>query len=117
MCRRPTDPGWIITSLTVRDLAPFSLDTSERALILSTAFGIGKGPDQEAENFWKELIVGIAGHNLRRRIPHGLTPIPAGFFQYHFEIEAGHGANVWKELEETFHKPGFNKEKFLEVVV
>ncbi|MBI4056189.1 MAG: hypothetical protein HY399_01415 [Elusimicrobia bacterium] len=77
------------------------------------ASGIGHGPEAESKNFWKELIVGIEGYNRNHRLPLGLEPLPLGFFQYHFEIESGHGANVWHELEETFHQPGFDPKKFL----
>lgn len=74
------------------------------------AFGLG-GP-QESINFWKELIVGLESFN-RGRVSEDLPPLPLGFFRYHFQIESGHGANVWKELEATFHNPDFNARKFL----
>lgn len=73
------------------------------------AFGIGKG-EAESDNFWKELITGLEAFNRRRR---GREPLPLGFFQYHFELETGHGANVWRELEESFTEPGFDAGKFL----
>jgi hypothetical protein len=76
------------------------------------AFGIGRGPELEARNFWKELITGLEGFN-RQRSHAGLAPLPLGFFQYHFELETGHGANVWRELEESFIDPAFDREKFL----
>lgn len=76
------------------------------------AFGIGREPELEARNFWKELIVGLEALNRKRQID-GLTPVPLGFFQYHFELESAHGANVWHELEETFSDPAFNQQKFL----
>ena len=75
-------------------------------------FGIGREPEFEARNFWKELIVGLEGCN-RERQAAGLAPLPLGFFQYHFELESGHAANVWRELEETFSDPAFDQEKFL----
>lgn len=78
------------------------------------SYGIGKGKEEESNNFWKELIVGLEGYNKRHRIPKNLKPLPIGFFQYHFETEAGHGANVWHELEETFNQTNFNQEKYLE---
>lgn len=77
------------------------------------AHGIGQGPERESRNFWKELISGLEGHNRRVRLPQGRRPLPLGFFQYHFEIESGHGAGVWRELEETFHSPGFDPRRFL----
>src|SRR5262249_46029747 len=58
-------------------------------------------------NFWHELIAGIEGFNRRERLPQGLAPVTLAFFKYHFEIESGHGANVWHELEETCKEPGF----------
>ena len=76
------------------------------------AFGIGREPELEARNFWKELIVGLEAFNRKRRAA-GQTPIPLGFFQYHFELESAHGANVWHELEATFSDPAFNQDKFL----
>ncbi len=77
------------------------------------AFGIGQGPELEARNFWKQLIAGVEAFNARRRVPLGLKPLPLGFFKFHFEIESGHGLNVWKELEETFDDPEFDQVKFL----
>lgn len=76
------------------------------------AFGIGLGP-LEKMNFWKQLIEGLEGFNRVQRLALGLKPLPMGFFKFHFEIEAGHGLNVWKELEETFAQPGFDSGKFL----
>lgn len=67
------------------------------------AFGIGE-PGLEARNFWKQLITGLEAHD---------KDLPIGFFKYHFELEAGHGANVWKELRDTFGKPGFDSHRFL----
>ncbi len=78
------------------------------------SFGIGQGEEVESNNFWKELVVGLENHNQNLRLPRKLKPIPIGFFQYHFETESGHGANVWQELEKTFNQPGFDEEKFIE---
>lgn len=78
------------------------------------AFGIGKGPEAESNNFWQEHITGLKAYNEKNRIAKGLKPLPLGFFQYHFQIEGGHGANVLHELEETFASPTFNQEKYLE---
>ena len=78
------------------------------------AFGIGHGEKEESNNFWKELIVGTDGYNKHYRIPNNLSPLPTGFFKYHFETEAGHGANVWHELEETYNDRDFDEEKFIE---
>ena len=80
------------------------------------AFGIGKSKDEESNNFWNELISGTEGYNKKHRIPKNLPPIPTGFFKYHFETEAGHGINVWKELEETFNSNDlgdFDEEKYI----
>ncbi len=77
------------------------------------AFGIGQGADAESNNFWKELVVGIEGYNKNERASKGLKPISTGFFVYHFQTEAGHGVNVWQELETTFHQPGFDEDKFI----
>jgi hypothetical protein len=76
------------------------------------ARGIGRGPELEARNFWRELIVGLEAFNRRRQVD-ALAPLPLGFFKYHFELESAHGANVWRELEETFSDPAFDPEKFL----
>ncbi len=77
------------------------------------AFGIGETPELERMNFWRQLIDGVEGFNKNVRLPEGKKPLPLGFFQYHFELETGHGASVWRELEETFDGPGFDPEVFL----
>ncbi len=77
------------------------------------AFGIGDAK-LEPRNFWKELIVGLEEHNRNARAPRGLEPLPLGFFQYHFQLESGHGANVWRELESSCDEPDFDPEVFLE---
>jgi len=48
-----------------------------------------------------------------RRAAEGLESIPPGFFKFHAEIEASHGVNMWRELEETFAQPGFDAKRFL----
>lgn len=78
------------------------------------AFGIGKGPEAESNNFWMELVTGLQSYNATYQTPKGLPEIPLGFFQFHFDIEGGHGANVFHELEETFFSPTFNEQKYLE---
>jgi len=77
------------------------------------AWGIGKELEAESNNFWKELVEGIKIYNERYRKSHRLPPITTSFFQYHFDIESGHGTTVMKELEETFHDHNFNQEKWL----
>jgi hypothetical protein len=72
------------------------------------AFGIGD-PEIEHRNFWHELIAGLEAFNAREG-----RDLPLGFFKYHFQLESGHGANVWKELESSFQDPEFDPEKFLE---
>jgi hypothetical protein len=72
------------------------------------AFGIGAGPELEARNFWKQLIAGLEAFNQGRD-----RKIPLGFFKYHFQLEAGHGANVWHELEQAQDQPGFDARRFL----
>jgi len=76
------------------------------------ASGLGGGPRLEAGNFWRQLIRGLEKVNLRRNA-EGLDIIPLGFFKFHAEIEAGHGINVWRELEDTFAQPGFDAKRFL----
>lgn len=76
------------------------------------ASGLGGGPALEAGNFWRQLIRGLEAVN-KRRTEEGLEVIPLGFFKFHAEIEAGHGVNVWRELEETFAQPGFDAKRFL----
>lgn len=78
------------------------------------AWGIGHGEKEESNNFWRELVVGLEGYNKKHRLPNDLIPLPTGFFQYHFETEAGHGVNVWKELEETFNREDFNEKKYID---
>lgn len=77
------------------------------------AYGIGKGEKEESNNFWKEIVDGLRLFNSKHRIAKDLDPIPLSFFLYHFETEAGHGANVWQELEETYHQKGFDEKKFI----
>ena len=77
------------------------------------AFGIGQGEKAESNNFWKELVVGLEGYNKHYRSPENLLPLPIGFFQYHFETEAGHGVSVWNELEETYSQSDFDEEKYI----
>ena len=76
------------------------------------AWGIGIG-EEESNNFWKELIVGLEAYNKKHRLAKNLPLLPVGFFQYHFETEAGHGVNVWHELEETFAQLDFDEEKYI----
>lgn len=76
------------------------------------ASGLGGGPRLEAGNFWRQLIRGLEAVNARRAAD-GQEGIPLGFFKFHAEIEAGHGVNVWRELEETFAQPGFDSKRFL----
>ena len=78
------------------------------------AFGIGKGPELESNNFWQEHIQGLKAYNEKHRVAKSLKPLPLAFFQYHFQIEGGHGANVLHELEETFASPTFNEKKYIE---
>jgi len=85
--------------------ASFSIETW-------AAFGIGAGPELEARNFWKQLIVGLEKVNARRRAS-GQDEVPLHFFKFHFQMESGHGANVWHELEQIFGQPGFDARKFL----
>jgi hypothetical protein len=77
------------------------------------AFGLGGGPQAEAENFWRQLIAGLEGFN-RARAARGERELPLGFFKYHAELESGHGAAVWRELREGFDSPGFKPRRFLE---
>ena len=77
------------------------------------AFGIGGNEEAESNNFWKELIVGLEAYNKKERVSKNLPTVPTGFFQYHFETEAGHGANVWHELEETYNQKDFDEEKYI----
>ncbi len=77
------------------------------------AFGIGETKEEESNNFWDELVVGLESYNQKHRLPKALSSVPLGFFKYHFETEAGHGVSVWKELEETFSEPDFDEEKYL----
>ena len=74
------------------------------------AFGIGGTPEKESNNFWMELVKGLEAYNQKYRISKDLSPVPTGFFKYHFETEAGHGVSVWKELEETYNQSDFDEE-------
>jgi len=77
-------------------------------------FGIGGNAKAESNNFWKELITGLEGFNANHRLPHGLPPVGIEFFQYHFDLESAHVANVEHELEEIFFDPDFDEEKWFE---
>ena len=77
------------------------------------AYGIGGTKEEESNNFWDELVVGLEAYNAKHRIPKNSSPVPTGFFKYHFETEAGHGVSVWKELEKTFNEKGFDEEKYI----
>ncbi len=78
------------------------------------AWGIGKGEETESRNFWKQLIIGLKGFNEKERLAFALEPVPLGFFEHHFELETGHGENVYGELQETFSHPKFDQDKFIE---
>ena len=77
------------------------------------AYGIGGSKEEESNNFWDELVVGLESYNAKHRTPKNLLPVPTGFFKYHFETEAGHGVSVWKELEKTFNEKEFDEEKYI----
>ena len=77
------------------------------------AWGIGKGMEEEANNFWKELITGIELYNEKNNLDKD-QHIPLDFFQFHFESEKGHGDNVLEEMENSYYKTGFDQEKFLQ---
>ncbi len=78
------------------------------------AWGIGKGEEAESKNFWKQLIIGLKGYNETQRLLHGLELIPLGFFEHHFELETGHGENVYGELLKSFSHPEFDEDTFIE---
>ncbi len=77
------------------------------------AWGIGKGTEQESQNFWKELITGIEFYNEKNKLEKDLH-IPLDFFLFHFNSEKGHGDNVLEEMRHSYYKPGFDHEKFLQ---
>jgi len=76
-------------------------------------YGIGKGAEEEGNNFWKELITGLEGYNRRTRKGLGLPPLNMGFFKFHFGLESGHVANVEHELAEVFIRSDFDRERWL----
>ena len=80
------------------------------------AWGIGKGEAAESDNFWKELITGIEIYNQKNKL-EGTSAIPLKFFLFHFNSEKGHGDNVLDELHESFSKPGFDGNKFIDAGV
>ncbi|MGD9851983.1 MAG: hypothetical protein AB7T38_11995 [Nitrospirales bacterium] len=80
------------------------------------AWGIGKGEAAESNNFWKELITGIEIYNQKNKL-EGTSAIPLKFFLFHFNSEKGHGDNVLDELHESFSKPGFDGNKFIDAGV
>ena len=80
------------------------------------AWGIGKGEAAESNNFWKELITGIEIYNHKNKL-EGTSAIPLKFFLFHFNSEKGHGDNVLDELHESFSKPGFDGNKFIDAGV
>ena len=85
------------------------------------AWGIGNPPAegvgkhwQEENNFWKQLVTGLQIYNMSRLKPNDMSPVDPRFFQYHFEIERGHGASVMRELTETFDTEGFNETQWFQ---
>jgi hypothetical protein len=76
-------------------------------------FGIGKGEDPEANNFWRELIVGLEKYNQKHRKGLGLPPLNIGFFRFHFGLETGHVANVESELAGVLQRSDFDQTKWL----
>ena len=80
------------------------------------AWGIGKGGKAEFNNFWKELITGIEIYNEKNKLA-GVSAIPLDFFLFHFNSEKGHGDNVLEELQQSFFKPEFDSEKFIDAGV
>lgn len=90
-----------------RTAASFAIETW-------AGFGIGKGQDSENNNFWRELVVGIEKFNNVYRLPKGLKPIDPRFFQWHFDIEAGHALNVMELLKATYNRPDFNAREWFE---
>jgi len=74
-------------------------------------YGIGKGEEAEANNFWRELIVGLERFNQTNR--KGLPPLNIGFFRFHFGLETGHVANVEHELAEVFMRRDFDRDKWM----
>jgi hypothetical protein len=73
-------------------------------------FGIGAATEVERNNFWKELVTGFDGFNRKHRDPHGLPPLDVSFFQFHFDLELGHVANVEDDLSDVFFAPGFDSD-------
>jgi hypothetical protein len=76
-------------------------------------YGIGKGPEAESNNFWRELIVGLEGYNQEYRKDVGLVPLNIGFFRFHFGLESGHVANVENELAGVLARPDFDQTQWL----
>ncbi len=62
-----------------------------------------------AAGFWKELIAGLQAFKARE-----CPTLPLGFWIWHDKIEDQHAAHTSNELDEAFHTPGFDEEKFLE---
>jgi len=77
-------------------------------------YGIGKGEEEESNNFWKELIAGLEGYNRENRKELGLPLLNVGFFKFHLGLESGHVANVEHELAEVFVRRDFNQQKWLQ---
>jgi hypothetical protein len=80
---------------------------------IETWAGFGIGTKENDNNFWQELIAGLATHNKTYRAPANLAPLNLKFFKYHYNLETGHVMNVERELEETFFNPEFDEEKWL----
>ena len=76
-------------------------------------FGIGKGPEAESNNFWRELIIGLEKYNQKYRKGPDLPPLNIGFFRFHFGLETGHVANVENELAEVLKRADFDQTKWL----
>ncbi len=76
-------------------------------------YGIGKGEQEEGNNFWRELITGLKEYNRNTRNSLGLQSLNIGFFEFHFGLESGHVANVENELSAVLARPDFDREKWL----
>lgn len=77
-------------------------------------FGIGQGREAEDNNFWRELVVGIEKFNDMYRLPKRLEPIDPRFFQWHFDIEAGHALNVMEQLKSYYENTDFNAHEWFQ---
>lgn len=61
-----------------------------------------------AAGFWKELVAGLQAYKSRE-----CPELPLAFWTWHDKVEDQHAAHTEDELEQLYHTPDFDEERFL----